>query len=370
MKNKEPIRILQYIGSLNIGGSQTMIMNYYRNIDRSKIQFDFIVDRKNDTFFVSEIESMGGRIYYLDYLKGYNIINFKKQWNLFFKKHPEYKVIHCHVRSVASIVLKIAKKHGLRTLCHSHSTSNGKGIKSLMKWFLQKKIPKYSDYLLACSEESAIWLYGENNYKNNNCVIINNAIDTKKFLYNENIRNSVRKKIDLENKKIIIQVGRFVDVKNYFYTIELFSKLLKTNSDYFLLLVGNGPLKQTMTNKIQILGLENDAQILENRNDVNELLQASDVYLMPSIFEGLPLSLVEAQAASLPCIISKNISGGKIIKELIYDLDINNNYDEWMEKIKEVSDLKRKNRLREIEKSGFDIDKNVDKLINIYLELV
>lgn len=370
MKEERPIRILQYIGSLNIGGSQTMIMNYYRNIDRTKIQFDFVVDRKNDVFFVKEIESMGGKVYFLDYFKGYNIISFKKQWNRLFKEHPEYKIIHCHVRSVASIVLKIAKKYGLKTLCHSHSTSNGKGIKSLTKWFLQKKIPKYADNLLACSEESAIWLYGKDNVLRDNCAIINNAIDTKKFLYNDNIRCKVRKNLKVENKKVIIQVGRFVEVKNYIFTLEMFKELLKENEEYYLLLVGNGPLKDAIIDKIKSLQLEKNVNILENRNDVNELLIASDIYVMPSLYEGLPLSLVEAQAASLPCIISKNISGGKIIKELIYDLDLDNNFEEWIQKIKELSNFKRKIRLNEIINTGFDIEKNVDTLVELYLKLI
>lgn len=370
MDKKEPIRILQYIGSLNIGGSQTMIMNYYRNIDKTKIQFDFIIDRKNDTFFVDEIKSMGGKVYYFDYLKGYNLINFKNQWNLFFKKHPEYQIIHCHVRSTASIVLKIAKKYGLKTLCHSHSTSNGKGIKSITKWFLQRKIPKYSDYLLGCSKESALWLYGNENCNKKNYIIINNAIDTKKFIFNNEIRNIVRKKMNIENKKVLVQIGRFVEVKNYFFTIELFKRLIKTNKDYFLILIGNGPLKESIKQRLNELKLQKYVLILENRNDINELLQAADIYLMPSFFEGLPLSLVEAQAASLPCLISKNISSGKIINELIFDLKLDNNFEEWINAIKMLSNFKRKNYLDEIVNGSFDIEENVYILTNLYLNLL
>ena len=370
MENKQ-IRILQYIGSLNIGGSQSMIMEIYRKIDKSKIQFDFIIDRKNETLYEDEILKLGGRVYkFNSCVKGYNIIQFKKEWNNFFKKHKEYKIIHCHVRSVASIVLKIAKKYGLTTICHSHSTSNGKGVKSYIKRKLQKRIVKYADYLFACSIDSAKWLYGEKMSQTNRCIIINNAIDTGKYLYNEETRNRVRKNFNFNDKIVLGQVGRLEEVKNYNFSIDLLSELVKRNSKYMLLIIGAGSLKDVIVDKIGKLNLKNNVLLLENRNDVNELMQAMDVFLMPSLWEGLPLALVEAQAASLPCIISENISDGILVDDIVSKLSIDL-IDEWVKKVEEISStLKTRNDFTEIIKSkGFDIKNNVEIISKFYLSL-
>ena len=307
---KEPIRVLQYIGSLEAGGSQSMIMNIYRNIDRSKVQFDFAVDRKgkDNLFYKDEIESLGGKIYIFDeYFKGYNYFAFKKQWKEFFRKHPEYKIIHCHVRSVASIVLKIAKQNGLVTICHSHSTSNGKGIKAVAKKMLQSRIHKYCDYYFACSEESARWLYGENMTKSDKCIILNNAIDTSKYTFDEKVRARARKELGLEDKKVLGQIGRIEKVKNYDFSIELLSRLLKEDDKYFLLIVGAGSLENIIMKKARKLGVDKKMMILKNRSDVPELLQAMDVFIMPSLYEGLPVSLVEAQASGLPCVMTVSL---------------------------------------------------------------
>ena len=216
--DSKPIRILQYIGSLETGGSQSMIMNYYRNIDRSKIQFDFVVDRngKGDLFYKDEIESLGGRVYvFNEHFKGYNYFSFTGQWKEFFRAHPEYEIIHCHVRSVASIVLKIAKKNGLKTICHSHSISNGEGIKAVAKKLLQGRIKKYCDYFFACSRDAAIWLYGEEVVNSNQCIIMNNAIEIDKFSYSQKYRSEIRKKYSIQDEKYVVgYVGRFEEPKN------------------------------------------------------------------------------------------------------------------------------------------------------------
>ena len=367
---KEPIRILQFIGSLNSGGSQSMIMNIYRNIDRNKIQFDFIVDRKDELLYKDEIEQLGGKVYIFNYhFTVLNYFRYKKQWNKFFAEHKEYKTIHCHVRSVASIVLKIAKKNGLKTICHSHSTSNGNGFSSLIKKELQKNIPKYSDYLFACSNESAIWLYGDENTKSNRCYIINNAIDSIKFVYNSKIRNQVRNKLDLDNKIVLGIVGRLEEVKNHKFAIQVLNELIKCNNNYYLLVIGTGNLKEELIKQINKDRLSNNVIFLENRNDVNELLQAMDIYIMPSLWEGLPLSLVEAQAASLPCVISSNVLDGIIIDDLVKKISLES-IDEWVDFIKNIDLTKeRVNQYQNVVDSGFDIKKNVKMITDFYLSL-
>ena len=369
MKNNGPIRILQYIGSLNVGGSQTMIMEIYRKIDKSKIQFDFIIDHDNELFFSEEIINMGGKIYTLKNINEVNFFEFKKQWQNFFISHKEYKIIHCHVRSVASIVLKIAKKNGVKTICHSHSTSNGRGIKSIIKRIFQKNICKNADFLFACSEDSGKWLYGDYwDLKKKNCFLVNNAIDSSKYSFDCQIRKEIIEKYNFDNKIIIGQVGRLIDLKNHLFSLEIIKKLVEYNNRYILLIIGDGPNRELINDKIIEYKLEKNVFLLGNKNNVNEFMQAMDIFIMPSKYEGLPLALVEAQASSLPCIVSKNITAGFLIDELIYKLSLEN-IDEWVDVITSISNVKRINRKKRIIESGFDIKENVILLENFYIKI-
>lgn len=365
---EKPIRVLQFIGSLDLGGSQSMIMNLYRNIDREKIQFDFVIDRKNETFHKKEIEAYGGKVFVFDeYFKGLNYFRYCRQWKEFFKKHPEYRIIHCHVRSVASIVLKIAKKNGLKTICHSHSTSNGKGVKVAAKRFLQRRIKDYSDYCFACSEESAKWLYGEEMAESDKCVIVKNAVDASKYSFNKDVRTRVRKDLGVEDRIVLGQVGRLEAVKNYTFSLDLLKRLLDQDNRYHLLIVGTGSLKEDILKKAEALNIKKCITILENRNDVNEIMQAMDIFIMPSLWEGLPVALVEAQASSLPCVISDTIMDGIVDKALVKKMSLGR-INAWVKEIMELSDRKmgRVNNETLIKQSGFDIEGNIEKLCEYY----
>lgn len=365
------IRILQYIGSLETGGSQSMIMNYYRNIDRSKIQFDFVVDRsgKDDLFYKDEIESLGGKVYVFDeYFKGYNYFRFAKQWKTFFKNHSEYKIIHCHVRSVASIVLRIAKEFKLKTICHSHNTSNGSGVKAIVKKILQGRIKNSCDYFFACSKESARWLYGNNIAESDKCMIINNAIESKRYKFNSKTRERVRDELGLGNKIILGQVGRIETVKNYGFTLMLLKMLLKNDAKYHLLVVGTGSLKERFIEEARHLDIYSNITILENRSDVPDLLQAMDVFVMPSLYEGLPVSLVEAQAAGLPCVVSNNVKDGILINDSVKKISLDD-IEEWEKTINNYVFLTRgmrKDNTGIIKKNGFDVVANVQILSCFY----
>lgn len=370
MEKEKVIRVLHYIGSLNIGGSQTMVMELYRKIDKSKVQFDFIVDRKNELLYYDEIIKLGGKVFIFDeYYRGYNHFAFIKQLDSFLDKHKEYNIIHCHVRSVASIILKIAKRRGLITIAHSHSTSNGTGVKSIIKKLLQSNICKYSDYLLACSRQSAIWLYGEKNC-GNRCYVLNNSIDSNKYKYNNEVREYVRKKLNIENKIVIGQVGRLANMKNHLFSLKVLYECVKINPNYCLLIVGDGDLKSQIKKEIITLGLENNVIMLGNRTDVNELLQAMDIFLMPSIFEGLPLSLVEAQASSLLCFISNNVQDGILDDNLVISLSLDDGAKKWANEINSKLHYIRKDTRKLISDNNFDSSSNSKWICNFYQMIV
>ena len=211
---KKPERILHVLGSLNMGGAETLVMNIYRNIDRNKFQFDFVVHGKDIGKYEEEILSFGGKVYHIDEYRVYNHFKYKNIWNNFFNEHEEYKIIHGHMRSTASIYLKIAKKHGLKTICHSHNTSNGKGFKSVIKKLLQSRIKKSCDMYIGCSYDANKWLFGETIAKSNDCYVLNNGIDTNFFKYDEKKRNNVRSELGLTDELLVGNVGRLCYQKN------------------------------------------------------------------------------------------------------------------------------------------------------------
>ncbi len=362
------IRILQVIGSLNNGGSQAMIMNIYRNIDRTKIQFDFIIDRPEELFFAEEIKKMGGKIFLLKSINYCNTFEYTKQWNLFLNEHLEYKIIHGHVRSTAAIYLKIAQKHGLLTIAHSHSTSSGKGITGIIKNVLQYPIRYIADYLFACSSSAGEWLYGKNVLQKQNFIILNNGIDIERFLPNLEDRNNKRAELGLEGKFIVGNVGRFDYPKNHMFLIEIFKVVHDRNKDAVLVLVGDGELRTQIEKKIIDMDLQENVIITGVRIDIPQLLQAMDVFLFPSLFEGLGIVTIEAQAAGLQCIVADTIPQEVFITDLIQAVSLKASPQEWANIILS-STLKsnRRDTYEEIKRAGYDIKRTAKRQEEFYL---
>lgn len=353
-----PIRILRVLGSLNIGGIETTIINIYNQIDRSKIQFDFIIHCEGECTYSSEVNRLGGKIYYIPRYNGMNHIRYKKAWNDFFKEHTEYKIIHCHVRSTASIYIPIAKKYGLITIAHSHSTSSGKGGVALIKNLFRLPIRYEADYFLACSEEAGRWLFGKRISKNPNYKVIKNCIDVKKFKYTKQICNEVKKELHIEQDTFVVgHVGRFNEAKNHLFLLELFA-LLKANYNKktILLLVGDGELKNEILKKIQERSLTDDVILTGARKDIYRLLQAMDVFVFPSLFEGFGNAVIEAQASGLRCIESKNVPDTTVaVEELVSRLSLNSEKETWISEIVNGRITNRADYNKKVSEAGFDV---------------
>jgi glycosyltransferase involved in cell wall biosynthesis len=347
-----------------------MIMNLYRYIDREKVQFDFVISTRDECDYTKEIESLGGRIYSIPRFNMYNAIKYPKAWHKFLSEHSEYKIIHGHLRSTASIYLKIAKRYGLITIAHSHNTSSGTGLPAIVKNILQRPIRYIADYLFACSEYAGVWLFGEEKCKKDNFFIVNNAVDAKKFIYNESIRLEMRKRLQIENKFVIGHVGRFHPAKNHEFLIDVFKELHKKNKQAILLMCGDGELRIKIEKKVSELGLEHCVMFTGVRADIPELLQAIDVFLLPSLYEGLPVSVIEAQGAGLPCIISDTISKEADITNLIEYFSLDNTIEEWADKILIYANgFKRRNTYDEIKSAKYDINDTVKWFEEFYSEL-
>lgn len=367
------VRVLHMIGSLEIGGSQTLIMNIYRKIDRTKLQFDFIVDHPDRMYFAREITELGGKIYTILPFKGYNFVQVKKAWINFFQKYPDYKIFHSHVRSYASIYLPIAKKNGLQTIIHSHNTSNGSGVTAIIKALLQYPLRYQADYYMACSKMAGKWLFGKNIIRKPNFHIIANGIDVNKYCFSNDKRDQIRKEFKISKNTFVLgYLARVVPQKNPLFVIEVFKKMMETNAskEMKLLFVGDGELLQEVKLLAEDYSVSNNIIFTGSRTDVPELMMAMDLYILPSIWEGFGISLIEAQATGLKCLCSEKIQKEPIISDLVIRANLKDNAEKWASiAIKLSSSYPRRNMAQTIIDTGYDISYTSSWIANFYLNL-
>lgn len=362
---KHPIRVLQVVTYMGRGGLETMLMNYYRHIDHSKVQFDFLTHRDFDGDYDKEIKELGGNVYHLSNLNPLSI-GYKTSLNDFFGNHPEYKIVHSHLDCMAGIPLKYAKLNIVPIrIAHAHNSNQTKDLKYPLKLFYKRNIKKNANYLFACGDEAGKWMFNTDNFK-----VLNNAIDAKDYTFNMNIRNDKRKEFGISDDSILVgHVGRFFPQKNHEFLIDIFNQFHKDHPNSYLMLVGEGELKTSIQDKVNTLGLEDYVIFTGLRSDVNELLQAMDVFLFPSLYEGLPVSIIEAQAAGLSCLISDKVPIECKKTDLVYQLNLNDSVNVWSDKVYELSHITRRDTYEQIKESGFDIIENAKWLENFYIGL-
>lgn len=375
-----PIRVLHIVGIMNMGGLENLIMNIYRKIDRNKVQFDFLVTREDDGIFDNEIRSLGGKIYNIPHMSK---VGYQKYKNIVYKfliNHPEYKIVHCHRDALCSVYLKQAKKANVPIrIAHSHNImlAESKNIKGtimmiMKKYFMMFTNSNSTDYF-ACSEEAGRWLFG-NKITNDKLKVIKNGIDTSKYIYNKDTNYKLRKELAISEETLLIgHVGRFDIQKNHEFLINVINNLDKELLDYKICLVGNGTLIENIKTKVNKFNLQDKVIFLGIRNDVNELMMAFDVFVFPSLFEGLGIVLIEAQATGLNCLISDTIPKEANMEiGLIKNISLNN-IDSWVESIKiqyeerNTQRLNRKTNNNAIKDKGYDILSTVEYLENFYI---
>ncbi|EIT83972.1 glycosyltransferase EpsF2 [Fictibacillus macauensis ZFHKF-1] len=364
------IRVLHVFGGLNKGGAETMIMNLYRQIDRSKIQFDFVLHHPEKNDYANEILSLGGKIHVIPKFRGTNYIEYINSWRNFFKTHSEYKLIHGHVRSTAALYLLVARKYGLKTIAHSHSTFSGFGLAGIYKKILQFPIRFIADYLFSCSNVAGEWLYGKKHTFKKNYYVQKNAIDINKYTFSEQIRNKKKRELNLEGKFVIGHIGRFTKAKNHKFLLKLFKEIYFRNLDSVLLLVGEGELKESIIKSSKQMGISDRIIFTGVRNDIPDLLQVMDMLLFPSLYEGLPVTLIEAQASGLPCVVSDNVTKEVEITDLLTYVCLDGKLESWIKAINTGTNHNRRQRHLELEKAGYDIKSSSTTLQNIYTGII
>ncbi len=358
-----PVRVLQVVTHMERGGLESMIMNYYRHIDRERIQFDFLVHRQDRAAFDAEIKSMGGRIYCLPRLVPWSK-NYLSTLNRFFDEHTEYKVIHVHQDCLSSVILKVAAQHNVPVrIAHSHNANQDRNLKYPIKLWYRRSIPQYATNLFACGKDAGDWMFNGAPYQ-----IINNAIDAAAYAYDPGKRTEMRQRLDLRNELVVGHVGRFNPQKNHPFLLDIFASLLKKEPNAILLLVGGGEDMPKIQVKAQALGIAEHVRFLGVRSDVADLMQVMDVFVFPSMYEGLPVTMVEAQAAGLPCLISDKVPSECILTDGLVDiLPLSAAPETWAEKILEKRKVRRTDRRTEIAAHGFDITTEAVKLQEFYI---
>lgn len=369
----EPIKVLYVNGGLmKRGGIESYMMNYYRHFERDKIQIDFVVLGFEKGDYDDEIQALGGKIYhipkkskdYLGYIKGLREIFSTGQ----------YRIVHSHLDAMSMTVLKQAQKCNVPIrIAHSHNTQHltNNFIKVQINEYARKRIKNYATQLFACSEAAGRWLFENKAVDEGKVNIIKNAIDINKFIFNEEKRKELRKELNInENEFVIGHIGRFDYQKNHEFLLDVFANVLKTTANAKLVLVGDGDLRREIENKISMLNIKNNVILLGVREDVNNLYNVFDLFVLPSHFEGLPVVLVEAQTNGLPCVVSNTITKEAKATNKIRFLSFNS-IELWTKTIVGFLSMKINRNIdkKQIADLGYDINFEVEKLQEMYISL-
>lgn len=360
----EPLRVLQVVTKMDRGGLETFIMNMYRNMDRSRVQFDFLCHREGHFAYDDEIEELGGRIFSVPRCNPLDPLYFRAL-DKFFVHHP-YRVVHSHIDCMSALPLAAARRHGAAVrIAHSHSSRQDRDIKYPLKLVCKRFIRREATDLFACGIEAGKWMFGTDD-----CTVVRNAINVDEYAFDEGRRERMRAGLGIAaSAPVVGHVGRFAPVKNHAFIIETFSELLKLRPDAVLLLAGDGELLPDAERCASELGISGSVRFLGVRSDVPDLMQAMDVFVMPSLYEGLPLVLVEAQASGLPCVISGSIPPDCDLEGSdISRLSLTAPAAHWAEALHDIlADRDRDGGADAVRRAGFDARETARWLQNKYL---
>lgn len=362
------MRVLHVIGAMDRGGAETFIMNVYRVIDRSKIQFDFLVHEYRCCDFDDEIAHLGGHIYRIPRFTGANIVRYRLKCRDFFAEHDDYAAVHGHIGSSAAIYLSEAKKAGLFTIAHSHNTRS-KGIQQRLFDFVSYPTRYIADSFLACSREAGVDRFGSRIVGEDKFRVVNNGILLDQYRFCEHRRNSFRRGLGIDDEvPVFCHIGRFAPQKNHRFLIEVFSEIVRSLPSSQLLLVGRGPLEDMVRATAASMGLSDRIKFLGVRDDIPDILMCSDVFLFPSKWEGLGIAAIEAQATGLPCILSSSLPTLSVINENVRCLSVEGNAEAWASAAIAMLNQNeaREKQVEHVREAGFDISDTAGKLIGLY----
>ena len=364
-------KILVFGMTDNPGGVETVIMNYYRHIDKSNIQFDFLCNTEK-VAYEEEIKQIGGNIYKIT-ARSKNFKKYKADMKAFFKEHAsEYSAIWVNICILVNIdYLKYAKKYGIKhRIIHSHNSQNmASFIKGIMHRINKRIIHRYATDFWTCSEEAGKWFFTKKIRNSNKYLLVRNAIDTSKYQFNNDIRIEYRNKLGISEKFVLGNIGRLHFQKNQTFLLKIMSEICRKRDDAYLLLIGQGEDEEILKQEVKQLNIEDKVMFLGVRDDIPELFQTMDVFLLPSKFEGVPLVLIEAQAAGVDIYASKAVipETAKMTDNFTF-ISLDKSPKEWANEILATQHV-RKNSTENIEKlknNKYDIKTEVKKMEKIF----
>ncbi len=365
-KKEKPERILHcVIGSMNVGGIEKMLMELYRNIDRTKYQFDFVVHDNNENFYEKEIIQLGGKLYRVPFYSK-SPLKHNQSFKLLLEKHPEYHVIHIHTTySIMYSDAKIAKKFGRIVVIHSHNSSASKK-RAMLHRIYKKRFSGIADYRLSCSQIAADWMFEKSDLAT--VEIWKNAVELESFRFDKRIRDTIRQESNVENKFVIGCVGRLSYQKNQALLLDIFKKVLEKRKNAKLWLIGDGEDRDMLESKARHMGIESNVVFWGQKDNISAYLMACDIFVMTSRWEGLGVVLIEAQATGLPLVIPSHTDLMPRITDKVVVINDYLDIDEWTGKILqqncETSDRERDYEI--VARAGFDIITQVKEAEKFY----
>jgi len=365
------IRILHSVSNMDRAGIETMLMNYYRHLDREKVQFDFLCNKTKPGAYDAEIEKMGGKIYHTPGLNPIKYFKYLKYMKALFAKHPEYRIVEAHNGAFGVYALHAAKvNHIPIRIFHAHGASITKDWKLLLKKVCMRFLPSNMNQHFTCGIAAAECYFGKEIVEHGDYHFIPNAIEVERFAYNEVTRTRMREQYHLQDKHVIGHVGRFMTQKNHVFLLEVFATVKKLDPNAYLVLLGDGELMDGMKQKARELAVEDSVLFVGNVGNANEWYQAFDVFVLPSIWEGLPVVGVEAQAAGLPCVFADSVTKEIGMSEHARFVSLTESLEVWAKTLLDALKTERIADCKDlIAERGYDIEKEAVKLQNLYIQL-
>ncbi|MBE5754578.1 MAG: glycosyltransferase family 1 protein [Clostridiales bacterium] len=360
-------RLLCILSGMNAGGAETFLIKVYRRLDKDKYQMDFVINSKDENFYEKEINSLGGKVYRIP-SKSQSVKLFKEQLTELVKENKYEYVLRITSNAMGFMDLKIAKKAGAK-ICSARSSnsSDGGGIKAFIAHRLGRILyNKYVDVKFAPSDLAAEYTFGKTAIEKGKATILRNAVDLNVFHYDEVGGERVRKEFNISEDKLVIgHIGRFMTQKNHSFLLDIFNEICKEKDNAVLMLVGKGELEQQIKDKISALGLEDKVIFTGVRADIPQILSAMDVFVFPSFYEGMPNTVIEAQATGLPCVIADTITKEADITGLVNYLSLNDSAKVWAEKALSIVEKERRDTKADFIKNGYDIESVVKKFTQL-----
>ena len=365
-RDANPIKVLAVVYRMMRGGAESRLMDIIRNIDHDKVSIDIYTYSYEPGIFDDEVRGFGGTVYYNKPLTIYNMLTYPQYFAAFLRSHPEYKIVHAHQDAWCTVFCKGALMAGVPVrIAHSRTAATTFTVKNIVRNIIKLPVKKYATHLLAVSDNAAKWLYGNKAYQLGSVTIMPNAIDSAKYQYNVDKRKVKRVELGLKDIFVVMHVGSILPVKNHSFLLEIFYQLKKRITNAKLICVGGGDYS-SLKKKAKELNIQDDVVFLGTRNDVPELLQAADIFVFPSKFEGLPGAVLEAQAAGLPCVISDIITDEVCLTPECVQLSLSASPSEWADKALELGNGARRNNYKLLCSCGYDIKSLVNKMQDFY----